>query len=107
MPRGRPTRTLRLPADLLDRLDADAAAAGVTVAELVEARCYPPQNPPDGPPVTDTIRRLTPTGWSACHGLAAPADEAAASGARRCTCTKPTLSRAASNICTACGGRRP
>lgn len=83
MPPGRPTKVQRLPVDLLERLTADANTAGMTVAELIEVRCYPERRTADRRAAAATATRLSV-----------------------CTCPKPVLSRIVSNLCTLCHGVR-
>jgi hypothetical protein len=91
MPPGRPSKVLRLPVDLVDRLAVDAEARGVSVPELVESRCYPPD--------LDVVARV----------FSPPLDEntvavIGTSGLQlRCVCPSPRPKLAASApICTGC-----
>lgn len=95
MPPGRPSKPTRLPVDLLERLTADAEAAGVSIPELVESRCYPPaldlsdvpSAPPRGP-------HDPPSVLAAAVGAGSPL---------RCACPSPKPKVASSApICTAC-----
>lgn len=74
MPKGEPTRTIRLPIWLLDQL-AEQAGGADGVAALI-------------------TRRLAPQ-----RAVTAPG----AARVERCTCERPTLSKIVTNLCTACG----
>lgn len=78
MPKGEPTRVVRLPIWLCDDLQARAEA----------------MTPPISLPAYITRRLATPAPGSA-----------AALG--RCQCREPTLSKAVSNLCTKCRRLRP
>lgn len=82
MPKGEPTRVVRLPAWLLDHLQANADRAGCTVPELITRRLAP-RDTVAGPVVAD--------------------GEGGSVRVQRCTCAKPELSKVATNVCTKCG----
>lgn len=94
MPPGRPSKPTRLPVDLIERLTADALAAGVSLPELVEARCYPQAVAGPGPMPSDLPAVVKDTGPR----------PAVAVGPARCTCTKPTMT--GYGVCTTCHLRR-
>lgn len=73
MPKGEPTRVVRLPVWLLDHLE-ESVAEGDTLPALITRRLAP---------------RAAPT---------APQSE----GALRCACSMPTFSKVVSNLCTTC-----
>lgn len=79
MPKGEPTRVVRLPAWLLDHLEPQAAAAECTVAELITRR--------EGARI------------KAAEGVAA---RVTGSAPMRCDCKAPTMSKVVSNLCTTC-----
>lgn len=73
MPRGEPTRTVRLPAWLLDDLAPQAKRARIGLPELITRRLAPHR----------------PT----VHAGHVP---------KRCQCKTPTLSKFVTNLCTKC-----
>lgn len=79
MPRGEPTKTVRLPLWLVEQMQQRADASGVTLPAYL-------------------TRKLAASPPGQQSGSAA-----ASAVPRRCSCTKPVLSKYASNICTACG----
>lgn len=72
MPRGEPTKAVRLPVWLIEYLEPKATAASCTVGELITKRLAP------APP---------PAGRSDVY---------------RCICPTPTLSKVVTNLCTTC-----
>lgn len=80
MPKGEPTKVVRLPVWLLDHLES-LTKEGETVPELITRRLAP-RDSPVGPVVSDG------NGGS----IAQP----------RCQCATPTLSKVVTNICTTC-----
>lgn len=82
MPRGEPTRVVRLPVWLCDDLQARADA-------MVPAVSLP----------TYITRRLAP---QEPVGRPDPTDRRTDRGPVRCTCKTPTLSKAVTNLCTTC-----
>lgn len=74
MPRGEPTKAVRLPIWLVEHLEPQATAADCTVGELITKRMAPP---------------------TASH-RAVPAL------ATRCDCPTPALSKVVTNLCTTC-----
>lgn len=85
MPKGEPTRVVRLPVWLLDLLERQARHTGATVPELIVRRLAP-RDTPAGPVVAD--------------------GQGGSLLVRRCSCAKPVLSKVATNVCTNCGQLR-
>jgi hypothetical protein len=72
VPRGEPTKVVRLPVWLLDHLEG-ALAPGESLPEHITRRLAP--------------RQVAPTPFS---------------DKRRCSCTSPTMSKVVTNLCTTC-----
>jgi hypothetical protein len=81
VPRGEPTKAVRLPIWLVEHLTPQAERAGCTVPELITKRMAPQE--PVGRP--DPTRRVDGNGRRV-----------------RCTCSTPTLSKVVTNLCTTC-----
>lgn len=93
MPRGEPTKVVRLPVWLLDHLEA-SRPEGTTMAEHITRRLAPRApvigghgNPHAGPQVV-----MVGAGGVGGGGTSAG----------RCSCATPTLSKVVTNLCTTC-----
>lgn len=80
MPRGEPTKVVRLPVWLLDHLEG-ALAEGETMPEHITRRLAPRAEPVGRPDPTDRRTDRGPV---------------------RCQCATPTLSKVVTNLCTTC-----
>lgn len=80
MPKGEPTKTVRLPLWFIDLMEPLAARSGNSVAEHIVKRMAP-RDSPLGPVLRD-------------------GDESVQQ--RRCQCSTPTISKVVTNLCTTC-----
>lgn len=81
MPRGEPTKAVRLPIWFIDMQQPKADAAGVTLGEHI-------------------VKAMTPAVRVPANAY--EAERLGGQVAPRCECATPTLSKVVSNLCTTC-----